>query len=91
MLKPSSFGQYINLNSVLAKETHLNRLILTRLANETHLNRLILTRLANEEADVVPEDWSLAVQEITSQIDHHRYLGQLLQQLPCLQNQQKQG
>ena len=75
----------------LANETHLHRLILTRLANETQLHRQILTRLANEKADVVPEDWSLAVQEITSQIDHHRYLSQLLQQLPCLQNQRKQA
>ena len=53
------------------------------------MTRRELTRLANKEADVVSEDWRAAVQEITGQIHHHRYLGQFLQQLTSLQNQAK--
>jgi len=43
-----------------------------------------LTRLANEEADVIPEDGCVAIQEVAGHVHHHRQFCQLFKKLPSL-------
>ena len=42
-----------------------------------------LPGLGDEEAHVVTEDWSVAVQEVRGQVHHDGQLRQFLQELPC--------
>lgn len=42
------------------------------------------TRLTDKEADIIAEHWSVAIKEVTRQIDHNRQLCQFFQQLASL-------